>query len=502
MLHATESKVYLVDGDSLQDVSDDKALFKQGITRAVEGVTCFFGEEGSGRTQSLADQLRFICKYHEDKVMPIATLIYRGSAAATFVAQTYHSLPVDKRHLVGHWVLTNSHDRAINIFDTKVGFKRPLSLHRYHLLTFLSKMLMPTEDEIGGKHISGIQTFLSNLVDRVYDLTQPDDAPIKKMYVRGYYADLDAVVADYDLLTANAMLTASDLAFALHSLGLEEEGIERERLWLARDQAHKQAMPVLKDLFTVLDMWGADRIYTAKLPSGQSLPEHFRSKLKTAIATYPCFAYPTKLDISGSKVTALNLEHVLWQNTEVGKVLFMIAAHKIAVDKMGKDSLEANLDLIELHPLYANYHSEQEKELLASKRLLALDDLNFSDHAEILTQTARHRRKLGFSYILSTKKISDLELVNKHNRLLGHVGIMRFFSSIDSDQQSIFSRYFHSNDDLMMDLIMIDADTYMTVALIEGVNGESLVKASRCKREPLLVTIQRMLTKPRPQSDK
>lgn len=515
MLQAEDPKIYKTSASRANKLSEEARILheKQDIPYK-DGIVCCIGGAHSGKNQKISEQLLYAGVKSDNGELPMVSIIYDNDDVVTSLSKIKAALPEEEQYLVQDVVLNNTLESAINPLDTQVGFDSPTNMGRWQTINTLMRLLTPLEKQVTNESLGKIITFL---VKKSYQLTHVDANEadkIVKMYQKGYHQELDDVLASmagkFDILGLDETIEASELACRLHIAGEGETGSVREQLWRGRDLAHKQAMPVLADLVTILDTMNdyISTTYNSVQPdTGEPTVKYVRRALIDAINDYPCFAHITKLDTSKSRILAIDLREVMRGNDPRCTNTFIQIAHKIATDKsclLGADveqyeSLFSDEDKVDV---YAGYKIEQLKQLNSVRRklVLALDGMKFDDFNEMIAVLGREKRKYGLGYTVSANRLTDLAGRYERFDVLAYTVALNVFSKLDHDDYLIFEGFFASNDEIKADFDRIDNSHYFSY-LYQPFGCDSFVKTALCKKEPFLTSLKSAIIAEREKPD-
>ena len=454
-----------------------------------EGLICNVGASNSGKNQKISEQIMLDC-FNSDN-LPIMSIVYDNHESVASVSKIKASLTKAEQYLVQDVVLKNSIDAAINPFDTQIGFRHPSNMAQWQITLFLMRLLTPLDKQAINRSTSNVIKFL---VNTVYDFVGADNdagRKIIKMYQSGYYQELDdIVVAAGEQVGNGGVIQAVELADYLHVAGERETGLVREQLWRGRDLAHRQAMPVLADLITVLDDMNdyiVDRYKSVQPDTGECTVNYLRRALIDAINDYPCFAHPTKIDTSKSHIMMIDVREVMDSSDPRSTNSFIQIAHKLATDKTcflaGGAEKQEKSGIYTEHIAAVFKHSNS----LRKKIILAVDGIMIDDFNEMISVISREKRKYELGYAISVGRLTDLVDQDHRFDILMTTTVINLFSKLDDEDRWVFRRVFLSNDDIMADLDLIDANYYVSYRYqAKGFDRDGFISNALHKKKPLI----------------
>lgn len=417
-------------------VRTNRVIFEQEALFRNRGVTCVSGA-CVGKAEYLADMLSTYCIASHSERPPTITLIHNNGVASDLINTIVKDLPAGKQYLVENKVMRNSTNCAINPFDTHVGFNHPTPDQSHALNLFLQKIITGKADFRDGDGLKGVA---AELIKKVYDLVVSDDKATGKVYQKGCYKELDNVVSKYGVLEDSNTILASKLRDILHLKGIGVVGDDRLELWAARDQAQKQAVPVMADLLSVIEQAEREDGLIGEYLATSAVIQQAKHNIANTIASYPCFSSPTKFDVEQASVTAIDLSDVIIPGDEYNNALFFDIAHKSAIGKVFLE--EHNIVFGDADSIYTEFHRDKLRLLQESYKVVVIDGFDLSPHTELLSVTARERSKCAMSYILSTETLAGLTSDGRNHRdsILMYMTRCLLFSKPTDDEVAILNR--------------------------------------------------------------
>ena len=228
--------------------------------------------------------------------LPYISIIDVGPSSRGLVSLVKAALPPERRHLAMYARLTNSTDCAINVFDTPLGLRKPLSVHMAFLVNFLSLLATPDDS---ASPVEGTEGFVSMLVTHVYDTLASFGN--RKPYEPRVSERIDRALKDLDVpdKPGRTWWEVVDL--------LAERGMTRDALL-----AQRYAVPTLGDLVeacrdeTIMATFGANRVAQTQ----EDLPSYMFRRLRDAMNRYKILGAVTRFDLGDARIVSLDLDEV------------------------------------------------------------------------------------------------------------------------------------------------------------------------------------------------
>lgn len=481
--------------------------------KAIGDVPCYIGHADSGKSKKMAERMLMLTLPTAKEKIPIVTTISMGRSFGDAYANRFHRisprLGADDKAPYSYKPLYNTKASAINIFDTQIGCKELLPNAYNKVLNFLKTLIVPIEQQLTDDEADHLITLLADLIDRAFFYVQGYDADIKKMYVEGCHQYLDEVIAEYGVMPNDMEITAAELADRLHVVGLNRRGADRDSLWAARDMAHKQAMPVLSDLLTILTIDHKQMPNNVMIErTGETLPEFVRRRLYSIIKDYPCFANPTQFDINQSYATVIDLQKVVTNTppkttdnilTDITKettsidLSFIQAAHKVASDKIEAVLLKDNL--LDAGSIYNGYHADRFLDLSERRKTIVFDNIDLSDCHDCLIAALSFDFSLPVFNIISVNRLSELFSKDDDGFLVSKLSGLHFFNEPTEDDMQLLQDKFPINEDIVSDFQKINDEVYLSYFFKEITTSEQFVTTSFCNKESVEESLRKELRK-------
>ena len=479
--------------------------------KAIGDVPCYIGHADSGKSKKIAEKMLMLTLPTVKEKFPVVTAISTGRDFGDAYANRFYQINpsyLGDDAAYTYKSLHNTKASAINIFDTQIGCKE-LSPNAYNqALNFLKTLIVPIECQLTDDEADPLITLLGDLIDRAFFYVQGYDARIKKMYVKGCHTHLDEVVTEYGVVHDHMAVTAAELVDRLHVMGLNRHGSDRYSLWLARDMAHKQSVPVLLDFFTVLNMDHKQLSSNIIIKrTGETLTEFLRRRLHGVIEDYPCFSHPTQFDINQSYASVIDLQYVITakglkadansmtasiKESISSDLAFLQAAHKIATDKI--EAVRGIDNMLNQGSIYTGYHAERTMDISQSQKTIVFDNIDLSDCHDCLFSALNFNFGLHVSNIISVNSLSELFNRDDDGFLLSRLSGLHFFNVPTEDDMKLLQNKYPTNKDVVSDFKNINDEVYLSYFFKEIEASGQFITISFCKKDSLIESLNKMVS--------
>jgi intracellular multiplication protein IcmB len=258
------------------------------------------GPMGSGKTVHLNGEHFSLLLHPDNDELPFILNVDIGPGMKGFCDLVRDALPASKKHQVVYEKLLNRKDKAINVFDTPLGLRRPLSNQKAFLETIIG--MLCTRDDVGTAP-DGVSAILSKVIDLTYNYRATRQ--MSKVYAPNVSTHVDELLALYDINSANENgreLKWWDVVDFLASKGENHAAIVAQRF----------AVPTLEDLAAKVMDSRITSTYEGTMvqSTGENICKYIQRKLNGAINTYPVLSGYTQFDIGDSRIVSLDLDEV------------------------------------------------------------------------------------------------------------------------------------------------------------------------------------------------
>lgn len=368
---------------------------------------CFAGM-GSGKSFYLNTLNFFYLLKPGLAQLPLLTVIDVGPSSAGVIELVRAALPPERRHLAVFAPLRNARSCAVNPFDTLLGVPYPLPAHGSFLINFLALLCTPLA---ASAPADGVTDILREALDAVYRRLAPDGEAPKRYDA----AQEPAVAGRLKTLgfTPDAGTTWWEIVRLLFDAG---------EIALAH-RAQRQAAPLLADVMVELSspLLRSRFAGLTEPGSAEGVCEACSRRLTTALREYPILAAPTRFDLGGARVAALDLAEVTPRGGPAAErqsgLMYMLARHAGASRFF---NAAGDLEFVPEH--YREWHRAAFEETAATPKRLCYDEFHRASCADPsnpltrqiladLTTASREARKQNLSICLYSQQLEDFPKV-------------------------------------------------------------------------------------------
>lgn len=326
--------------------------------------------------------------------LPWVSIVDVGPSSSGLITLLKESLPPERQHLAAYHRLRMTPEFAINPFDTPLGNRKPLPLHKAFLVNLLSLLATPL-DAVAPR--DGVPGLVQRAIDLAYEELADGNHP--RIYQANALPELHKLI-----IRENIPLDASTTWWEIVD-ALFERGYSHEAL-----QAQRYAVPLLSDISTQINQnEGIQNTYDA------DLCKNVWRSIIDAIESYVILKEPTAFDLGDAQIVSLDLDEVAPRGGPTADrqsaVMYMLARHILGgrFFLMPKD--------VELMPkLYQAYHAERIEAIREDPKRLCYDEAhrvtgNTSVAGQLqadMTTLTRESRKWNLSIGLYTQSIEDI----------------------------------------------------------------------------------------------
>lgn len=251
--------------------------------------------------------------------MPFLSVIDVGASSSGVISLIRESLPEDKKHLAIYVRMRNTDDFAVNPFDTALGCRYPLPLHKGFLTNLLSLLGTPYVDRHPPDKVPGMA---SMILEKSYNTLSDQESP--RIYRPRYDADnLDCIRIDR-IIEDEVKEGALKLDAYTSWWDIVDHFFQKGELGNA-SIAQRFAVPTLSEVAGYLNDAQVVRMY------GQEATHEFWVKCSEALQRYRVFALPTRFTIGEARAVSLDLDEVAIKGSSLDDrqtaVMYMLARH-------------------------------------------------------------------------------------------------------------------------------------------------------------------------------
>lgn len=370
--------------------------------------TIIYAKPGSGKSVLLNTlNLANVFNKPTDK-LPNIGIVDIGPSSLGLISLIKESLAPKDKHLVQYHKIKMSEQYCVNIFDTQLGCRFPITTHRNLLMNFLSLLNNGT-----GEAITAINGLILAVIDNVY--LKNSDSGQPKLYTKGISNDVDNCVKELNInLHSNASWwQIVDLLFNANRI--HEATI-----------AQRYAVPVLADCTAAAQEDNIRQIYSKVTGNtGETLIDYFNRSITDALIQYKILGKPTVFDISEAKIICLDLDEVAKtggaQASRQTDVMYFLARYILGKDytftpdTINEMPYPSHLAYDNNVPVneYKAYHTKRLEEYKTDYKILCFDEFhrvsnNNNVNSQII-EDMRQSRKYGYSIVVSSQTLPDFD---------------------------------------------------------------------------------------------
>lgn len=278
--------------------------------------------------------------------MPFLSIIDVGPSSSGVISLIRESLPEEQKHLAIYVRMRNTADFSVNPFDTALGCRHPLPLHKGFLINLLSLIGTPYVDRHPPDKVPGMA---SMIIEKAYNTLSDQESP--RIYRPRYDAEnLDCIRIDRviekevkeGLFKLDAYTSWWDIVDHFFRKGeLGNASI-----------AQRFAVPTLSEVSGYLNDEQVVRMY------GQDATHEFWVKCSEALQRYRIFALPTRFTIGEARAVSLDLDEVAIKGSSLDDrqtaVMYMMARH-LTLSRFFIQEADANLVPDFYQPYYEKF---------------------------------------------------------------------------------------------------------------------------------------------------
>ncbi|MBV6632829.1 MAG: hypothetical protein KI792_07335 [Alphaproteobacteria bacterium] len=329
--------------------------------------------------------------------LPRIAIIDIGPSSSGLVSLMQEALPEGRKHEAMYKRLQMRPDNAINPFDTQLGSRHPLPSERAFIVNLLTLLATPLGQP---NPYDGMSDLVGIVVDEMYKMFS--EAGMPRPYSQGDDTTVDQYIKDHNI-SLQEKPTWWEVVDALHDSGNEHGAM----------LAQRYAVPVLQDVVVAARSRAVEDLFAdTKIPTGESVIVAFTRMISGSIREYPILASPTRFDIGGARVCALDLDEVAPRGGASADrqtaVMYMLARYVLARDYFLNEEV-----LKSFTPSYRPFHMARIRELRESPKRLIYDEFHRTGAADAVRAQVkidiREGRKWGVQICLASQLLDDFD---------------------------------------------------------------------------------------------
>lgn len=356
------------------------------------------------------------------KTLPFLHVLDIGGSVAGIIYLIQDALPPDQKHLVLMHTLRNNAENSVNMLDPKLGLRYPLEADAQVTVEFLTALATPAERSTPPDNMSEFCKAILDATYRRFDDMNDSGSPHRYEANTG---DPETEAIEAALHDANIDISSGTPWYQIADR-LAAVGKYREALL-----AHRRAVPTLQDLLAVAkDPNVRAEFMKAVTEQGMPIPEAFDTQMMLAASSFPIFfSGPTKLDLRGRRVTAIDLQEVTGKGSAASRKRANLM-YMVAYELFAKNIRITEDDLPHIPPVWRSYYRDELEELKNTEKHVTIDeyhrtkiseesniDPNAADASGIRATLVREGGRESRKWQLSLTTISQLS--SDHGLLFG-----------------------------------------------------------------------------------
>ena len=314
--------------------------------------TLIFAPMGYGKSMFMNYSNISLILSPDNTELPFISILDIGPSSRGLISLLRGALPKEKRHLAMYERLLNTRDYAVNVFDTRLGLRNPLSNQKAFLVNFLSYLGTPDDSLLPPDGVLGMA---DKLVDEAYK--QFADRKSAKIYQSQILPQIDELLDTLGFKHTKGKTKWWDVVDFLYSKKYTHEAT----------LAQRYAVPNLRDIAQTTKDQKIVSIYgkASVASTGESLPQFFWRKITEAISKYPVISEETKFDLGEARIVSLDLDEVAkGQGADAKRrtgLMYMVAYYVLTnrfftgKEHLGEMDGEVGLYKVDYRPYHKRY---------------------------------------------------------------------------------------------------------------------------------------------------
>ncbi|WP_173912863.1 ATP-binding protein [Acinetobacter sp. Marseille-Q1618] len=386
--------------------------------------TIICGGMGSGKSMQMNNELFEAGLAAGLDRLPYIFITDVGLTSSGLVYGFQNALDPSRKHLCVYKRLSKSTKDAINPLETAVGFQFPISNEFDQMRSFLVTLVTAQELDRPEPEMSNV---ITNILKETFIFYSTDnDQSQPKLYQRGQSGELDHLLYELKItVDPSKKLRLHDLALLCHESAEEITDltaanlVRQNKLYRARNLAHRYAMPILPDCISIAKSDTLKRLYgNYNMPNGENILDAVTRALSQVAIDYPNFNTYTEFDIADARIASIDLQDVIKKNNAKNNSLFFQIVRMFYKKRIAYS--EEDLVRGEIPLAYLDYYARLVTELKVDKKYMVFDEMHNikSDKVMVdeLERDSREARKWGIAFYLSSQYISDFGILTKAAR--------------------------------------------------------------------------------------
>lgn len=381
-------------------------LYQPGSPKQTTWITLLVGTPGSGKSVAM-NAINFATALTpsiggDTPVLPRISITDIGASSAGIISLIQESLPAERRHEVVFQKLRMDKSFAINVFDTQLGMRRPMSSERTFLINFLTLICSDGETPPS----SAMRGLITATIDRAYEDFM-DDRNARR-YTYGDIFAVDKVLEEIGFVHEHDTIWW-EVVDALMAAGKLHEA----------ELAQRMAVPTLQDLVSASNAEQVAGLYGNAIDAetSQSILSSFRRMISEVVRDYPILAGTTKYSIGSARIVSMDLKDVTARGAgpaarKQTAIMYMLARQVMTrdffLDEVEVKSMVTGGDL---PALYQDFHVERARMNIQTPKIICMDEFHRCGSIESVTEQvlldAREGRKFNIDIKIASQLITD-----------------------------------------------------------------------------------------------
>lgn len=380
--------------------------YQPGSSKQTTWITLLVGTPGSGKSVAM-NAINFAAAITpsvggDDPVLPRIAIIDIGPSSSGLISLIQESLPARKRHEVVFQKLRMDKSFAINVFDTQLGMRRPLSAERTFLINFLTLICGDGEKP----PTNAMRGLITATIDKAYE--EFSDSRNPRRYTRG------------DILAVDDLL--DELGFEAHGETIWWEVVDtlmRAGRLHEAEVAQRMAVPTLQDLVTASNADQIMALYGSAVDAdtGQAILSSFRRMISEVVRDYPILGSSTRYSVGAARIVSMDLMDVTARGAgpsarKQTAIMYMLARQVMTRDFFIDEAEIVNMVRSgDLPEEYRSHHVERARSNLGTVKIICMDEFhrcgNIAAVTDQVLQDAREGRKFNIDIKCASQLIED-----------------------------------------------------------------------------------------------
>lgn len=380
--------------------------YQPGSSRQTTFVTLLVGTPGSGKSVAM-NAINFAATLTptasgDEAVLPRISIIDIGPSSSGLVSMIQESLPADKRHEVLFQKLRMDRDFAVNVFDTQLGMRHPLSSERTFLINFLTLICSDGDTPPS----SAMRGLIAATIDQAYKDFMDDRSP--RRYTPGDLPAVDAALEEIGVDTSDNMIWWEVVDTLMAAGRLREAEI-----------AQRLAVPTLQDLVTAVHADQIAPLYAnaSDADTGQNVLSSFERMISEVVRDYPILSGATRYSLGNARIVSLDLMDVTARGAgpsarKQTAIMYMLARQILTRDYfIDETEVRSMVRRGHLPAAFEKYHVDRARMNIQVPKLICMDEFHRCGGIEAVTdqvmQDAREGRKFNIDIKVASQLIED-----------------------------------------------------------------------------------------------